>query len=126
MRAVANDSIAMPVAGTLDRTLSDALYFADPPSLWAVQVDFAPPPPVGLRLPVKWITNDCETGCVGYTVGSAPPLRWDLKRARHLQPTGALGRQLSDGGVAQGETTYPPSRLRVRIGLRLGASDKAR
>ena len=62
--------------GTLDRTLSDALYFADPPGFWAVQVDFAPPLPVGLRLSLKWTTNDCETGCVSYTVGSAPPLCW--------------------------------------------------
>ena len=62
--------------GTVDRTLSDALFFADPPSLWAVQVDFTPPLPVGLRLSIKWTTNDCETGCVSYTVGSTPPLCW--------------------------------------------------
>jgi len=49
---------------------------ADPPGFWAVQVDFAPPLPVGLRLSLKWTTNDCETGCVSYTVGSAPPLCW--------------------------------------------------
>lgn len=59
----------------LDRILSDALYFPDPPDLWAVQVDFSPALPVGMQLSMKWQTGGCdETQCVSYTVGTSPAL----------------------------------------------------
>jgi hypothetical protein len=72
----------------LDRTLSDIFDFPSS-SLWAVNIDFTPPLPLGRHVSIKWTAGPCEeTPCIDYVIGSIPGGCWD----DYVPPTGAGGR----------------------------------
>lgn len=54
---------------TFDSELAGTLNFPSE-GLWAVFLDFTPPPPPGTMLSIKWTVDGCDPICFNYTIGS--------------------------------------------------------